>query len=337
MLKDAGVGVVLAGKKQAEGVRGEGVEGGREESCGGGGGVERDRGGERGASQERSGMGESGVCDLHVRVDGRAERSGDRASIAGELHLVGEEGVCGGGEAGVCLYSSPAFDLTVTSIYTGLVSGGEVVVYGQEGRDKEGVLGEIVGEKRVGVLKLTPSHLGLIKEWTTGGSGVKRLIVGGEALSRELAEQVRESFGGGVEICNEYGPTEATVGCMIYRYRGGEEKLENVPIGQGGANQRIYVLDERMNPVGEKVTGELYIGGEGVGQGYWGKAGTDGGAVCAGSVWGERRWEVVQDGRPGEVAAGRGRVGVFGEERRAGEVPRIPSGVERGEGGAEPA
>ena len=67
-------------------------------------------------------------------------------------------------ELGFALYSSLAFDLTVTSIYTALISGNELVVYGQLGADKERVLGEILSEPRVGVLKLTPSHLRLIKE-----------------------------------------------------------------------------------------------------------------------------------------------------------------------------
>ena len=47
--------------------------------------------------------------------------------------------------------------------------------------------------------------------------------MGGEALSTQVAREVWESFGRGVEICNEYGPTEATVGCMIYRFDGEEE------------------------------------------------------------------------------------------------------------------
>src|SRR5436190_9418496 len=103
------------------------------------------------------------------------------------------------------------------------------------------------------------------------GSGVQKLIVGGEALSRGLAERMQESFGAGAEIINEYGPTEATVGCMHYGYRGGESGRREVEIGKGISNVQVYILDERQEVVGEQVRGELYIGGAGVGRGYVGR------------------------------------------------------------------
>ena len=121
---------------------------------------------------------------------------------------------------GFALYSSLAFDLTVTSIYTPLLSGGKIVIYNWEGDEarREAPLAKILADGQTGVLKLTPSHLSLIKDRDNRQTSVKRLIVGGEALAAELARQVYESFGGQVEIFNEYGPTEATVGCMRYRF-----------------------------------------------------------------------------------------------------------------------
>ena len=91
--------------------------------------------------------------------------------------------------------------------------------------------------------------------------------MGGEALERKLAEEVEKRFGEGVEIYNEYGPTEATVGCMIHPYRG-EDEREQVAIGRPIANTRIYIMDEEERAVGEGVVGEIYIGGEGVARGY---------------------------------------------------------------------
>ena len=120
----------------------------------------------------------------------------------------------------------------------------------------------------VDVLKLTPSHLALIKDLDNRNSRVKRLIVGGESLTTDLAAQVHESFGGKVEILNEYGPTEATVGCMIYRFDPVRDRRQSVPIGGPAANVQIYVLDEYLNPTPENVIGELYISGEGLAEGY---------------------------------------------------------------------
>jgi amino acid adenylation domain-containing protein len=170
------------------------------------------------------------------------------------------------------LYSSIAFDLTVTSIYTPLISGSAVMVYPRQG--KEPPLERMLSEGEVGVLKLTPSHLSMIKERDNRGSGVKCLIVGGEAFEEKLAREVWESFGGEVKIYNEYGPTEATVGCMIYKYEADERQRAMVPIGHPSDNTQIFVLDEWLNPVAMEVIGEVYIGGRGLALGYWRRAET---------------------------------------------------------------
>ncbi len=164
------------------------------------------------------------------------------------------------------LYSSLAFDLTVTSIFLPLISGSRLVVYSGEAR--EGVLDQILSEDKAEALKLTPSHLRLIAERDNRQSRVRRLIVGGEALPTQLAEAVMESFGGGVEIYNEYGPTEATVGCSVQRYEEQDQLRVSVPIGCPAANTRLYVLDERLRVVPVGVEGELYIGGAGLAEGY---------------------------------------------------------------------
>jgi amino acid adenylation domain-containing protein len=168
------------------------------------------------------------------------------------------------------LYSSLAFDLTVTSIYVPLLTGNKIVIYSWEG--KEAPLEKILRDDQTGVLKLTPSHLALIKEWDNRQTSVKRLVVGGEALGTELAREVYESFGGQVEILNEYGPTEATVGCMFYRFEPLRNKRASVPIGRPAANVKIYILDQWLQPVAESVTGELYIAGDGLAQGYLNRA-----------------------------------------------------------------
>ncbi|MBV9924425.1 MAG: amino acid adenylation domain-containing protein [Acidobacteria bacterium] len=164
------------------------------------------------------------------------------------------------------LYSSLAFDLTVTSIFVPLVTGGRVLVYDSE--ESSAALEEVVTDNQVEVLKLTPSHLALLAERDNRGSRIKRLIVGGEALSTALARRILHSFGGGVEIFNEYGPTEATVGCTLYRFDATRADRAFVPIGRPAANTQVYVLDEQLNPVAENVVGELYIAGDGLAAGY---------------------------------------------------------------------
>ena len=164
------------------------------------------------------------------------------------------------------LYSSLAFDLTVTSLYVPLISGQRVLVY--QSKQGEFSLAAVLEDNQAGVLKLTPSHLALVKDRDNRQSRVKRIIVGGEAFETNLALQVWNSFGRQVEIYNEYGPTEATVGCMVHLFDPQQDTRAVVPIGKPAANMQIFLLDENLNPVPENVTGEIYISGAGLARGF---------------------------------------------------------------------
>ncbi|MCY8785573.1 non-ribosomal peptide synthetase [Bacillus spizizenii] len=166
------------------------------------------------------------------------------------------------------LYSSISFDLTVTSIFTPLVTGNTIIVF--DGEDKSAVLSTIMQDPRIDIIKLTPAHLHVLKEMKIAdGTTIRKMIVGGENLSTRLAQSVSEQFKGQLDIFNEYGPTEAVVGCMIYRYDTKRDRREFVPIGSPAANTSIYVLDASMNLVPVGVPGEMYISGAGVARGYW--------------------------------------------------------------------
>jgi tyrocidine synthetase-3 len=169
------------------------------------------------------------------------------------------------------LYTSLSFDLTVTSIFPPLLSGNSVVVYAEEQAEGAFLIEKIVEESRVGAIKVTPSHLKLIRNIkieTPAASSVKRFIVGGEELDTPLAADIYNNFKKNVEIYNEYGPTEAAVGCMIHGFDPGNRSRPTVPIGIPGANVQIYLLDRKHRPVPHGVEGEIYISGDGLARGY---------------------------------------------------------------------
>ena len=70
------------------------------------------------------------------------------------------------------------------------------------------------------------------------------------------------------KIYNEYGPTETTVFSSLSDVT----KCKEIHIGVPIANTQMYVLDSCLNPLPVGVAGELYIAGDGVGNGYVGKA-----------------------------------------------------------------
>jgi amino acid adenylation domain-containing protein/non-ribosomal peptide synthase protein (TIGR01720 family) len=170
------------------------------------------------------------------------------------------------------LYTSPAFDLTVTSVFLPLLCGGTIAVY--PGNDGRPPILTVMAEGTVDILKATPSHLSLLTaapEEESRREHVRRLIVGGEAFNTALARQVCHRFGSGTEIYNEYGPTEATVGCMIYRFEPAtaeDDDCGSLPIGLPIANSAVYVLDSYLDPVPPNALGELYIAGAGLAVGY---------------------------------------------------------------------
>ncbi|PIG95894.1 hypothetical protein CS542_09820 [Pedobacter sp. IW39] len=69
----------------------------------------------------------------------------------------------------------------------------------------------------------------------------------------KLVKDLFTQMGHDVEIFNEYGPTEATVGCMIYK-ADPDTDLSYVPIGIPANNTRIYILDQYLKPVATEGT-----------------------------------------------------------------------------------
>lgn len=163
------------------------------------------------------------------------------------------------------LYSPFSFDLTITSIFAPLIGGNRIIVYSDE---KGFILHKILNEGRVSIIKLTPSHLRLLTATDSDSSSIKVMIVGGENLEADLVLKAHYLLGGKARIFNEYGPTEATVGCIVYEYKAGESKHDSVPIGKPIDNTDIYILNHNMQQMPIGITGEIYIAGASITKGY---------------------------------------------------------------------
>ncbi|MFH8344041.1 amino acid adenylation domain-containing protein [Streptomyces sp. NPDC018045] len=168
------------------------------------------------------------------------------------------------GAAGTAVLHSPVtFDLTVTALYTPLISGGRVLISALE--DIAALPGPV---RDCSLLKVTPSHLALLGTLADDLLTSGHLVVGGEQLLGEVLEQWRRTHPQ-VTVINEYGPTEATVGCMEYRIEPGEHAEPGpVPVGRARDNAVLRVLDAGLRPVPAGVQGELYVAGAGLARGY---------------------------------------------------------------------
>jgi amino acid adenylation domain-containing protein/non-ribosomal peptide synthase protein (TIGR01720 family) len=172
---------------------------------------------------------------------------------------------------GAPLHSSVAFDLSVTSLFAPWLAGRPVRLL-PEGAGPDELRDEIA-RSEFSFIKITPAHLSAWAPLLDSASMermVHRLVVGGEQLSgKDLA--LWSKYAPETIIVNEYGPTETVVGCCVYTSRAGDLPNGPVPIGRPIANTTVYVLDDRRRLVPIGVPGELYVGGAGVGRGYFGR------------------------------------------------------------------
>jgi amino acid adenylation domain-containing protein len=159
------------------------------------------------------------------------------------------------------LYTTISFDLTISSLFLPLVSGGKLEVYSSDA--SPAALLERYFREGLSCIKLTPAHINLLKELDLKSTTVNCAIVGGDVLHHSQVETLLR-LNPEMRIYNEYGPTEATVGCIVYEV----SKDAPILIGKAISNTSAYILgsDQELLPLG--VWGEIYIGGSGLARGY---------------------------------------------------------------------
>lgn len=161
-------------------------------------------------------------------------------------------------------YSPLQFDLTVTSIFAPLLSGGTLRVL--QGEIDE-VFESLTHFDDCNIIKLTPTHLTMIWEKKIKFPSIKQFIVGGETLYASQIAQLKTIYDSTINVYNEYGPTEATVGCIAYLCDL-SEKEGVIQIGRPINNCTIHILDENSKPVPIGGIGEIVIEGNCLARGY---------------------------------------------------------------------
>jgi amino acid adenylation domain-containing protein len=169
------------------------------------------------------------------------------------------------GDAGL-LKTPIGFDVSVRELFWPLAVGARVVIVRPGGERDPDHLIDLIQREGVTVASFVPSMLAAVLDRKSVPS-LKKVIAGGEALSADLAERCLRRLPG-ASLHNHYGPTETAVNATSWRYRPGERP---VPIGRPIADVRIDLLDLWGGPVPIGVTGEIHVGGAGVGRGYLGR------------------------------------------------------------------
>ncbi len=162
-----------------------------------------------------------------------------------------------------------SFDIAVLELFLPLTVGAKIVLVSREVASDGARLAKIMAESGTTFMQATPATWRLLLATGWQGDRHLKILCGGEAMSRSLADQLLERC---ASLWNMYGPTETTVWSAVYKVEAG---TDSVSIGHPITNTQIYLIDERFRrkddplaqvPVGQP--GEVYIGGDGLARGY---------------------------------------------------------------------
>jgi amino acid adenylation domain-containing protein len=157
-----------------------------------------------------------------------------------------------------------SFDIAGLEMYLPLMTGARLVIANRDATYDGRLLTELLKKSCATVMQATPATWRLLLESGWNGNSRLKVLVGGEALSPELARDLVLRCD---SVWNMYGPTETTIWSAVYKVDGRDERL--VPIGHPIANTSFYILNSEHEPVAIGAEGELYIGGEGLARGYF--------------------------------------------------------------------
>ncbi len=158
--------------------------------------------------------------------------------------------------------STVTFDIAALELFLPLLTGGTVVMAGEETRDGR-ALGRKIAVEGITILQATPAtyQLLILAGWMPRRS--LKLLCGGEALPLSLADELTAKCDA---VWNVYGPTETTIWSSSVRI---SKQPKTIHLGQPVDGTSISLLDNDLWPVPQGAIGEICIGGVGVARGYW--------------------------------------------------------------------
>ncbi|HHP7244180.1 MAG TPA: amino acid adenylation domain-containing protein [Elainellaceae cyanobacterium] len=161
--------------------------------------------------------------------------------------------------------TSISFDIAVLELFLPLITGARVVIANRQVAMDGQQLSRYLTTSNATFMQATPATWRLLLASGWQGNAQLKILCGGEALSRDLANQLLEK---GTNVWNLYGPTETTIWSTVHKVDATELLNHTVAIGRPIGNTQVYVLASSGHPVPLGIPGELHIAGMGVAQGY---------------------------------------------------------------------
>ncbi|MFC8124131.1 amino acid adenylation domain-containing protein [Streptomyces sp. NPDC057302] len=185
--------------------------------------------------------------------------------------LVGERSWDVGPADAVLMHAPHAFDASLFELWVPLAAGGRVVIAEPGVVDAQQVREQVKGG--VTAVHLTAGSFRVVAEESPDCfTGLREVLTGGDVVPAASVARVREACPD-VAVRHMYGPTETTLCATWHVLEPGAEMSPVLPIGRPLPHRQAFVLDAFLQPVPPGVTGELYVAGAGLAQGYWNSSG----------------------------------------------------------------
>ncbi|KAK2871866.1 putative NRPS-like protein biosynthetic cluster [Arthroderma sp. PD_2] len=175
------------------------------------------------------------------------------------------------GEETVLQQSAITFDMSINQILVALCNGGSVYVVPQSKRGDAIEISKIMAKQGITYTLATPLEY---SSWLQfGNSSLKKCnkwrfaTCGGDFLTPKLVRGFNDLKGADPQLINVYGPTEITVTSNTTDPLT-DDSVTNIPVGKSLPNCSVYIVDENLKPLPIGISGEICVGGGGVGLGY---------------------------------------------------------------------
>ncbi|HKV37637.1 MAG TPA: amino acid adenylation domain-containing protein [Blastocatellia bacterium] len=172
----------------------------------------------------------------------------------------------------VLAVSSLSFDLSVYDIFGTLAAGGTLVIPSSSLLRDPGHWAELMNRNRVTIWNSVPALMEMLIEYLSGSEralpeSLRLVLLSGDWIPPALPGRIKSISDAHVVALG--GATEASIWSILFPVDGTWSGAFSIPYGRPMSNQRVYVLNDAMQPCPAWVTGGLYIAGAGLAAGYW--------------------------------------------------------------------
>ncbi|MEI8399415.1 MAG: amino acid adenylation domain-containing protein [Alcaligenaceae bacterium] len=158
-----------------------------------------------------------------------------------------------------------SFDIAGLELYLPLITGATIMLLEREQASDGASLLSVLQNSGATVMQATPITWRLLLEAGWDGTGLKKILCGGEAFPVDLANQLINTS---AEVWNLYGPTETTIWSTRFALSSSCAYDVSIPIGEPLNNTTLVLQDKYGNLLPHGIAGELFIGGKGLANGY---------------------------------------------------------------------